>query len=323
MIVRSKITDFDCKFNTSGISYLNFPFIRTVSLIISYKIKLKKILKVHNFDIIFSYNLYPWHYKAYSLLSNTKIKNINIPIILDEDDPKENRWRVFKKKVKYADGLIFLSYWGFENFPMKIPRFHLDSGSNKWNGSIKKNNSKKPVIVYAGKYQEKYGGLPKLANILNSISIDCKIYLCGKADESLINKYFSENPKVSYLGFLSEEDLHKILLKADLFINYRPPEISDNIMIFPSKINHYLSYGKPVISSYTAGLHPCYRNYLFFPEQEDVIFYKDLIEEVLNWDEKRIQTLYYKIKEWFVHNKTWDLMNEKMLNWIEKEFHSD
>ena len=67
-------------------------------------------------------------------------------------------------------------------------------------------------------------------------------------------------------------------------------------MIFPSKINHYLSYGKPVISSFTPGVQPSYREYLFIPEQENVLSYKDLIEEVLNWDKRQNEAYYYKLK---------------------------
>jgi glycosyltransferase involved in cell wall biosynthesis len=180
--------------------------------------------------------------------------------------------------------------------------------------------NEKPIIVYSGKYQESYGGLPQLSKILNSISFDCQILLTGKANKDLIYKYFSENPKIEYLGFLDEVSLDKVFKKADIFINYRPPEVEDNIMIFPSKINQYLSYGKPVISSFTPGLSPDYENVLFYPESEDINSYLELFDNILKFNILEKKVLYYKIKNWFDKYKTWDILTDNLCNWINDNF---
>ena len=318
IFVKKDLNDFDNNFKTYPISYLNFPLLRSLSLSFSFYFRLKKILEINKYDIVFSYNLYPWNHRSFKLFR--KNKKLNIPIILDEDNPLKNNWRSFHAKSKNTDGLVFLSYWGFKNYPFKKKCYHLDSGSSSWMGYSDFKTNEKPIIVYSGKYQESYGGLPQLSKILNSISFDCQILLTGKANKDLIYKYFSENPKIEYLGFLDEVSLDKVFKKADIFINYRPPEVEDNIMIFPSKINQYLSYGKPVISSFTPGLSPDYENVLFYPESEDINSYLELFDNILKFNILEKKVLYYKIKNWFDKYKTWDILTDNLCNWINDNF---
>jgi hypothetical protein len=320
MIVKSNHTDFDKDFKTYPITYINIPLLRKFSLAISYYFKLKKVLRKKKYDVIFCYNLYYWHYKLFNLIKSKSKKTQLIPIILDEDNPITDNWKSFSEKSNYSDGLVFLSYWGFKNYPFDKPCFHLDSGTSKWLGNNTLNLNKKPVLVYSGKYIEGYGGLSKLADILNSIDFDCEILLTGKAKKRLIHKYFSKNNKVKYLGFLNEESLNDVFNKADIFINYRPPESEDNIMIFPSKINHYLSYGKPVVSSFTAGLSPEYKNYLFYPKNEKVESYLNTIKNIVSFNKLEKKQNYNKIKIWFNKNKTWNVLTDNLFNWIDQKF---
>lgn len=310
--------DFSDAFKVVPVSYFNVPFLRAVSLKVSYRRSVKKLLKREKYDMIFCYNLYKWHVGTFSIIKKYNNNALIIPIILDEDDPRADNWSAFKRRTLCADYLVFLSYWGYVNNPVKLPCYQLDSATEEWNGEWTKEKRKIPTIVYAGKYSETYGGLAVLSEILNKLSAKYKVKLAGKAKEEVIKKYFGDNPNIEYCGFLSEMELHKLHLEADVFLNYRPTNVTDNLMIFPSKLTHYLSYGKPVVSSRTQGIPPEYDKFLSYPCEETVEDYIKVVEKELSRSPLELQKFYVSCQKWFLDNKIWSKVCGDLLSFIYK-----
>jgi glycosyltransferase involved in cell wall biosynthesis len=124
------------------------------------------------------------------------------------------------------------------------------------------------------------------------------------------------DPRVEVKGFVSDEELHDICLRASLFLNTRNPNNGDNILNFPSKIPNYLAYGKPVVSTWLSSLSNDYRLYLQVVEPDDPLIFARRVEEILAWSDKQSQTHYRLLKEWFVKNKLWNIQAERFKNWM-------
>lgn len=303
--------------NVVTVSYLNIPVLRKYFLALGYIWTVSRLLFNRDFEVLFCYNLYKWHTSVFRWVKYINPNCKIIPIILDEDDPNIDSWRKFNKLTKFTDGLIFLSYWGFQNYPGNKPKLHLDSGSNHWYDQNVNNRSGRKILLYAGKYQETYGGLKSLSEIIHVLSEFVDVRLSGKASLKMIEKYFGNNKNVKYLGFLSDDELHKYCLEADIYLNYRPSDNADNKMIFPSKIIHYLSYGKPVISNFTPGLDPIYSEFLYVPKTESPEDFLFVLHQVLGLDDITWQVKREKQKKWFLENKTWNSHYLRLRLWLE------
>lgn len=310
------LEDFSELFPSFIIKYLNIPLIREKHLQFQYRMNIEKITNLYQPDIIMCYNLYPWHVVAINSFKKFNKSVKIVPVILDEKNPENDKWKHFSQKARNADGLVFLSYWGYTHCPLEVPKLHLDAGDEMWRCTGISEEKSKKTILYAGKFEERYGGLKLMAHIFSEIKIDCNIVLCGKANPFLIDKYFSHDRRIKYLGFLDERQLDQVHKEADVFLNPRPPEVEDNRMIFPSKILNYLAYGKPVVSSWTDGIAPEYKEFLLVPDDNSPRSYAKKIESVMEWDDERRQSYTEKIRKWFIANKTWHLQSEKLLNWL-------
>ena len=122
-----------------------------------------------------------------------------------------------------------------------------------------------------------------------------------------------------FFGLVSEFELKKIYETAYIFINPRPSYLSGSSMNFPSKVLEYLSYGKPVISTWTSGLSPNYAEILEILEEETEDCLARTITNVLRWSKKRRAKNHDKIAQFLKDHKTWDLQAKRLIRWLREE----
>ena len=311
--------ELDPQFDGEIVRYLNILHIRKYILKTQYRKALLRAVKNFYPDVILCYNPYYWNI----IDGGYTIKTFNIPwipVILDYDDPRPD-WKVFRKTLSAASGFVFLSYWGFQNCPLPQPKLHLDGGNDEWHGDIAAthtHNQNKQVLLYAGKYT-KFVAVDMMAEALSRVKTqNIEIWLCGKGDSPFIKRLCDNDPRVKKLGFVSNDELHQLHQRADLFLNLRPADIDDNRMIFPSKILNYLSYGKPVVSSWTAGLSPEYRRFLQLPENDTPESIARKIDETFSWSQTRRYEYKKSVKSWFKASRTWRMQAKSLSNWLEK-----
>ena len=257
--------DFDPTYPLQHVHYANLPFVREPWLAAAYQSMVAREVDSHRPDVVLSYNLAPHQCAVPDILAAQGIKWV--PIILDQDDPEPDGWAAFRKQSRGASGLVFLSHWGFRHCPAEVPVLHLDGGVDQWRGKEGERHTAK-TVVYSGKYDDRYGGLDKLFEVFAAVEVPgCQFVLTGKDPKNRLSRYLRAEPRAKYFGFVDEQILHTIHVSASAFINPRPPAVADNRMTFPSKLIHYLSYGKPVVSTWTDGLAPEYRDLLLVPPE--------------------------------------------------------
>ncbi|MFM7290288.1 MAG: glycosyltransferase [Planctomycetia bacterium] len=67
-----------------------------------------------------------------------------------------------------------------------------------------------------------------------------------------IERLAATDPRIKFLGFLSDERYGELLQQAAVLVNPRPSRLIENRYNFPSKLMEYLAAGRPIISTATS-----------------------------------------------------------------------
>jgi glycosyltransferase involved in cell wall biosynthesis len=248
-------------FDNNLVRFINLPGIRFRSMASGYYRSACSAAQKAKPDVIVTYNPYPWHAAAARRLRD----KLNIPWIclnLDFDDVGGG-WEHFLRDAGDADGHLFLSHWGYENAPVQH-KIHLDSGVCELAEDFGSRDQSETVnVVYLGKLS-KSGGLDVLLALPQLIAAENVRFIYGgkgyPEDISRLNALAASDSRVDFRGFVEDSDVAELFECADVFINPRDPDDVVNDMVFPSKIMHYLQTGKTVVSTWTKGLDPVYRD---------------------------------------------------------------
>lgn len=105
------------------------------------------------------------------------------------------------------------------------------------------------TFLFAGSLDEIRGAdlLPDIINALKKEINSFKINVCGAGP---LEKYLTELniPEIKFYGFLNEEDYFKLLNSSDFFLVLQKPDHPFNQGSFPSKVEYYSSFKKPIFS---------------------------------------------------------------------------
>ena len=322
------------------VEYPVFRYIREWWWGIAYASKAKRIIREKKIDIVLMYNCYEtWQLSVLHAMKKVYPKIKVIPIILDGDDPRKDDWGWIKRAAVYSDAFIALSWWIYQNIPSKTdkPAYHFDGGADGWRGkeplghqSLEESGTEDKRQAANGKFGGNYTlvhtgaldqwrGLGFMLDVVKSLTAsrrDVKFIFCGKSSEKRLKEIFGNNSQVELPGFVSEEEMVRICNSADVLLNVRDPNHPDNILNYPSKLPHYLSFGRPIVSTKLESLSPDYQEVVNFPGEDSVDSYIVKLEEVLGWSDAQKEVEYRKIKDWFESRKSWDVMVDKLSAWL-------
>ncbi len=218
-----------------------------------------------------------------------------------------------------ANGYVFLSWGYYGSFRTSTPRLHLDGGVSAIRFSPKESGdesrSGRRIVMFAGSIT-RLAGADFLAQAFHRVEDpEAELWICGKGSNGEVERLAACDSRIKLWGMVSEKDLVHLAGQASIFVNPRPSRIPENERNFPSKILEYLSYGKPVISTWTAGLSPEYRDVLVPVREESVDCLAETIDVVLNWDTGHRQALAGCISQ-FLESRMWLVQSSKLMHWI-------
>lgn len=245
-----------------------------------------------------------------------------VPIILDGDDPRGDNWKKLLRDNRYADGVAFLSWWMYKNYPMQnMPLLHLDGGADGFKGVPPSTTDddpptiKKFTLVHTGAL-DYWRGLEFMKGVVKSCKRqDVRFVFCGKCDKDERKAEFGNDPRVEVMGFLPDGEVDELCRSADVLLSVREPKIGDNAVNYPSKIPQYLAWGKPVISTWVPSFSPEYRNILEISDDTPEGF-AEKIDEVLSWGNERKKEKFLQIKSWFLTNKSWNHQASRLIEFV-------
>jgi glycosyltransferase involved in cell wall biosynthesis len=297
-------------------SYLNLPIFRIVGLNILILFKLVCFIRNNKKKPVYliSYNTYSYY--VIPLLFSKYFRGIKwISIIADpmfDNSDKVNPFNIF------ADAKIFLSYKLFtlSTSPKKI---HIDGGIsriNELNKGIFQNGEKQ--ILYTGAIA-RHTGIELLTKAFAlHRSKNTRLIVCGKGNNELFQQAIKGNDKITFLGMIDEQKLASLYSSAYLFINPRLVNEETNNSNFPSKLLEYLSYCKPIISTYTGGIHPDYKEIIDFIYTDNPQELADKIDEIASWDDSQYLKKSDKMKSFVEKNKLWSTVVTKFSDWTKE-----
>lgn len=291
------------KINLLSSSYLNLPIFRIIELNVLYVIKLACLLNksTEKPAYLIGYNSYS--YNVIPLLFAKYIKRIKwISIVADPMYSNSNKINPLNQ---LADAKVFLSYELFKESSSK-QQIHLDGGIERaieLNKNILKNQEK--IILYTGLIA-RHTGIELLVKAFSLVKKEnLRLIICGKGNNELLNQILKTNNKIIFLGMVDEQKLASLYSDAFLFINPRLIGEMTNASNFPSKLLDYLSFCKPVISTYTNGIHPIYKEIIQFVYSDSPQELADKIDEITSLEDLEYIQISDRIKSFVEKNKLW------------------
>ena len=313
LYVKSDNSSFFSK-NTLEINYLNLPYIKNYFICVKLLLKFFKLLKKSKKPLcLITYNGATDNtFASYFIQKFFKVKWIDL--CADHYDPKKN-WSNYNFLAKKAWGHIFLSNYAYENGP--FDKKHLLEGGFNMKPFIKLPKNKNFTILYSG-MMSKWGGVDLLLEGFKNIILkDIELWICGHGtNENLLDDLKNDN-RIKYFGFVSDDKLHELSLKADIFVNPRPSNINGNKMNFPSKILEYLSYKKPIVSTWTPGLSDEYKDVLIIVDNENPENISKKILEVYNWKDSDYKHFNKRVLN-FSLKKSWRHQTKFFIKWLKE-----
>jgi glycosyltransferase involved in cell wall biosynthesis len=300
------------------VEYTNFLPWREASLRRTYAAGFQSLLAQHGTPAaVISYNA-----PAFKAELGLSAQAMGIPwICAIADVPEGGSTRALHDSlIRQAAGRLYLS-WGSFSSCQFLPKLHMDGGVTNVQPEavgFERAGSKR-VVLYAGSFNE-YTGVGLLLQAFRRVrSKFAELWICGRGDTRHIRKAAAADGRIKFLGFVPETTLAELFEQASLFVNPRPPSVPGNAHNFPSKILEYLSYCRPVVSTWTEGLSPEYRDLLVVAGDASPGALAEAIDEVLNWPEDRRRSLALRIQDWLAAGKTWSKQATRFLGWLETE----
>ena len=282
-------------------SYLNLAYLRVIELNILYTIKLASLLLKYKEKPIYLVGYNTYRYNILPLLFAKYIGRIKwISLVADPMYDDSNRINPF---YLLADAKVFLSYSLYLVNRSK-KQIHLDGGITRTielNKEILHNAER--IILYSGKITRHTGVelLVKAFSLAKNRNI--RLVICGKGNNEILIQAVKNNNRITFLGMVDEQKLKSLYSSAYMFINPRLINEKANNSNFPSKLLEYLSYCKPVISTYTGGINPVYKEIVQFVNTDNPQELADKIDEITSWEEFKYIQQTDKIKAFMEKHK--------------------
>ncbi|CAM8625014.1 RfaG Glycosyltransferase [Burkholderiales bacterium] len=312
------------------VSYLNFILPRTKnnSLVNGYLEVVNDIIRDRGAPkLIICYNLFP---HTLSILQNVDQLAPNGAILIMADRPHPSLFPVgqdYSKIYRSFFGVAFLSWADYKVFVLdeSINAIHFEGGIKEVlpinaEGYVAIDTSMatrydggSTVVMFCGSAGDHAGLSIFLASASFINTKNVEFWIAGGWNGNL-NAIRSGSVKVRKLGFLSEDKLEYYLSRSDIFVNTNLSTASQNKHNFPSKLLRYLSFKKPIISTWTEGLPPYYRGMINVVDSDSPEKLAEMIDYIAKRPKDGLAPCRRNLAS-FVDNHYWKRRVEFFLSW--------
>lgn len=312
-----KQDDLNQSYEPKLVRFFNAPAMRVRSLRKGYVQALRNLLCQCGIpECVLSYNVYDYHAYAAAYLQR-EFGVPWIPVVADFPGFGNDSWQAYRALAEEAAGHVFLSYAAKNSSPFS-KNLHMEGGidvarAKRTLESANNEDSSTRPILYAGSLGV-YGGVDSLLEAFMRIEDPrAALWICGKGKEPQIPQAIRD--RVTYYGLVSQQRLDELTHQAWVLVNPRPVNLAASEMNFPSKLLHYLSFCKPVVSTWTPGLGPDYANALIVAKDspEDIA---NKLDSVLGWSHAKYREHCRHVRE-FIKLRSWEKQAIRLKSFIE------
>lgn len=305
-----------------SISFINFPFLKKLSQIVSCSGKIKKYAK--DADAIIIYELTSRRLLPAVLAGRAVRKIVIVPDLPEFMSSNSNPLYLFAKKIdkrlidwtlKRMDGFVLFSPYMKEK---------IDIGTRPWvtvEGlfgikDIVPEQEKAPykVLLYTGKI-EKWFGLEDLLEAFTRIKGDeYHLWLCGTGDIDMVNRYSTNDSRIIYKGSLTHREVLELQKQSTILVNPRHSTDEFTKYSFPSKTMEYMASGTPTLMCPLKCLPEDYLPYLLLFDDESVEGMSEKIKSCLDMNSDKLKELGANASHFILSNKTADRQAKKIVD---------
>jgi glycosyltransferase involved in cell wall biosynthesis len=288
------------------VSYVNLPLLREWS--IGRALRRGALEHKLAYDAIVTYNAGPAIARTAAALK----KHRGVPwvtILADIVGSEASQM----ERLEQCDGCIYLSWQAYQSSKMR-KRLHLDGGVTRRTHFAASSRA----VLYAGSLGP-YGGIEKLLEAFALVrSPGAELWVCGKGGARGALRSIGQDRRVTYLGLLPDEELERVMERAAVFANPRAPHLQGNEHNFPSKLLEYLAHGKPIVSSWTGGLAPEYREVLLVPDQWSAPALARCLERALEMGPEDLTSHRERVEKFLKNTgRSWERQAQRMVSWLD------
>jgi glycosyltransferase involved in cell wall biosynthesis len=209
-------------------------------------------------------------------------------------------------------GHVFLSWETYLEWPGE-PKLHLDGGID---GVDHESGTAvvERAVLYSGVLGE-YGGVDTLLDAFLRLSDSkAQLWVCGKGRNARLEAASRHDPRIKLWGAVDDSTLQSLSRRALAFVNPRPTSMPASRNNFPSKLLEYLRWGKPVISTWTEGLAPAYRDVLLVVD-DNVEAFTRALQTVLQMPAALQDETAARIRTYAAEH-SWDAQSVRLIKWL-------
>jgi glycosyltransferase involved in cell wall biosynthesis len=298
------------------VRYVNLPAVRPASLARAYQREVRR--HVQRFGApaaLLAYNDSHWNVATAKELARRQVPWISVVA----DAPGEGRaLEQHEMRINGAAGRVFLSYGRYRDSRAR-PALHLDGGvdGSRMDAEATPRPAGQPRVVLFSGAMNRWAGATQLVEAFRGVrDRDVELWLCGHGRNPDVVAAAAGDERVRLLGLLSETELARVQAQADVFVNPRPPELPDNRSNFPSKVLEYLTWGRPVVSTWTDGLAPEYAAVLRVAGSAAPADLAAAIEAALDMSQEERIDLAGRIREFLAGSRLWKRQADRLFDWL-------
>ena len=310
MIISSNATSLKQGIVGKIAGYLNLPFIRFLSQIINLlrlAISRQKDFRPEYF-VVFSCLEKKWVGTPAIWVAKYMKAFYNIPWICIVGDGVA---------PDGADKYVYQNWKYFCESSKSLSCLHLDGGIADLPSNQNRylEESQKKIFIYMGALTEHGGSLELAKAFIDLREKDIELWFFGRGENIELVTLSNLDRRIKLKGFVSNEDLNKAAAKALAFVDPRPLSFAPNKLNFPSKLLHYLAYGKPVISTFSEGVSPDYDKILEIVKDDTQDSLTIAMQNIIDLPPESYKEICIKVDQ-FNATHTWDHQVSRFLNWI-------